>query len=1139
MSYTKITTSFKDHETVLTAAHLQHLEKGIADNDIALGNRVRTDTNVQGLDTSQKRNARTNIDVPSTEEMTAAVTAESDFRSAADESLENKTNTIQEELNKAKTRATNLSAVSSSMVNLKTIRANPVIITDALAGDVQKLVIQLAPKRDLHGYDKPWVGGSDVNLLQNGGVFDTTVNGIRFTSDGNGSYTISGTATADAAYDFNINETVFPSTVYLHFLNNAATFNVAFVFINGTTQVYAPTPNVINRIAEVSANLGGKTVTKLRLFVSNGATVNIALSPMMCTDNTVKAFVPYSNICPITGYDCVDVVRTGKNLLDADAVGDVTTGNGTRQGVKFSRAGSYVISAQRGFSQNATIYITKYNGSSYESGLSLISSSVITSPRIITITDGQWFLVHGGSGVPKNIAQLMINECSVQVELGSTETTFEPYQGQTVSVNLSSVAGGMVYGGTVTINEDGSGTLVVDRAAIDMGTLSWSAATSISGLGGHYRYNAVVSGMSTVADKAYSCTEYSAITYAETQGGAIGIVNGYWADNTVRVETTLQSTAASFKTAMQGVTLVYPLATPSTYPLTASQVTTLLGYNRIYTNGDTLEVTYRTDKYATKDEAYAAFATDTASGAVASITDGADDIPLKTLTVAIEPKQDLHGYDKPWPGGAVKNLAKLSDDIVGNNQKSTVAYSDSGATITATGTYGRYGWLIPVTNGQTYTISFLGKASSDGTGMNPKAYFGSADGAWSTSETGYLGFVGIPTTASMRSFSFTASSNVLFFGIYVTSTSTSGNIEISNVQLELGSTATDYIPYSNICPISGWDSANVTRTGKNLLGQYDDYSNSFTVSDVTFTKVDGTHYKASGTSTSASWLPLRGNNNIIEINGNGKPGQYTSSAICSSGDSKIDAYIYYGDSVDTNLYVAQGKISVLDGEKLQGVRYIMKPNRTFSNEDVYLQLEVGSTATGYETPKSYKTLSVNLSDATGSTVYGGTLTINSDGSGTVVVDRAFKTLNGTENWYASTSTDWPSYGHVYQYQLNGVLGKADGGEIVSNLYEEKSCYWAVDYASIFPQFNNYIVVSDPAYTTLADFKAFLRNNHLQVVYKLATPITYTLTATQLRTLLGSNNVWCDAGKVFITYHTDIGILIKKLMNALTAYGITM
>lgn len=77
---TKITTSFKDHETVLTAAHLQHMEDGISANDTALGNRVRTDTNAQGLGTSQKRNARTNIDAPSTAELTSAVATEADLR---------------------------------------------------------------------------------------------------------------------------------------------------------------------------------------------------------------------------------------------------------------------------------------------------------------------------------------------------------------------------------------------------------------------------------------------------------------------------------------------------------------------------------------------------------------------------------------------------------------------------------------------------------------------------------------------------------------------------------------------------------------------------------------------------------------------------------------------------------------------------------------------------------------------------------------------------------------------------------------------------------------------------------------------------------------------------------------------------
>ena len=91
MSYTKITTSFKDHETVLTAAHLQHMENGLADNDAALVNRVRTDVNNQGLSVAQKSNARMNIDAPSTAEMTAAVAAEANLRSAADAAMETKT----------------------------------------------------------------------------------------------------------------------------------------------------------------------------------------------------------------------------------------------------------------------------------------------------------------------------------------------------------------------------------------------------------------------------------------------------------------------------------------------------------------------------------------------------------------------------------------------------------------------------------------------------------------------------------------------------------------------------------------------------------------------------------------------------------------------------------------------------------------------------------------------------------------------------------------------------------------------------------------------------------------------------------------------------------------------------------------
>ena len=40
-----------------------------------------------------------------------------------------------------------------------------------------------------------------------------------------------------------------------------------------------------------------------------------------------------------------------------------------------------------------------------------------------------------------------------------------------------------------------------------------------------------------------------------------------------------------------------------------------------------------------------------ASGSVASFPDGAADLPVQSLKVAINPVQDLHGYASPWPAG--------------------------------------------------------------------------------------------------------------------------------------------------------------------------------------------------------------------------------------------------------------------------------------------------------------------------------------------------------------------------------------------------------------------------------------------------------------------------------------------------------
>ena len=55
-------------------------------------------------------------------------------------------------------------------------------------------------------------------------------------------------------------------------------------------------------------------------------------------------------------------------------------------------------------------------------------------------------------------------------------------------------------------------------------------------------------------------------------------------------------------------------------------------------------------------------------------------------------------------------------------------------------------------------------------------------------------------------------------------------------------------------------------------------------------------------------------------------------------------------------------------------------------------------------------------------------------------------------------------------------------------------------------------------TTVAAFRTWLASNNVQLLYKLATPVTVQLTAQQIETLIGENNVWSDAnGTLNIKY----------------------
>lgn len=195
----------------------------------------------------------------------------------------------------------------------------------------------------------------------------------------------------------------------------------------------------------------------------------------------------------------------------------------------------------------------------------------------------------------------------------------------------------------------------------------------------------------------------------------------------------------------------------------------------------------------------------TVSGSVISIADALAKA-VDDLSVSIEPVQDLHGYDKPWVGGAGKNLIDPND--------SNLPYTSGGVTISKSGN----GYKVVASGATGYPFVAIGTVH----GLKAGAYIASIN---TTSNA-----IGIriidrsvtpPITINSGNYGFTLSEDIdhdVLVELTITGDAlVDGTYDNVLLQLEKGSTASAWTPYENICPISGHSAVNVTRTGDNLL----------------------------------------------------------------------------------------------------------------------------------------------------------------------------------------------------------------------------------------------------------------------------------------------------------------------------------
>lgn len=193
----------------------------------------------------------------------------------------------------------------------KTVTGNPINITDAADAPIVSGEVTFEPQQDLHGYGKPWAGGTGKNLLKNSST-SKTENGITFTVNADGTVTANGTATETTFLAISVDT----STVNGDLLFNGAiggsgvTYNAFMwdVTSGGRCKKWDGTSNSDNgftNLNEVQIIQGHTVQYRMRVHV-NQTVDNVKFYPMICASSeTDPTFEPYSNICPITGYtDC-------------------------------------------------------------------------------------------------------------------------------------------------------------------------------------------------------------------------------------------------------------------------------------------------------------------------------------------------------------------------------------------------------------------------------------------------------------------------------------------------------------------------------------------------------------------------------------------------------------------------------------------------------------------------------------------------------------------------------------------------------------------------------------------------------------------------------------------------------------------
>lgn len=288
------------------------------------------------------------------------------------------------------------------------------------------------------------------------------------------------------------------------------------------------------------------------------------------------------NVRPISGISSGTITRTGKNLCADVNVLSVTTAYETvlRLDMELMPSTTYVFSF---VTNNGNTYYTNENLFTEIKDITGTSgrvSFVGTTKSEISKSNSVQYQAGVGWRVLKNRPTVSTNPTftDVQVELGSTNTAYEPYNGQTITRTY----GQTVYGGSDDVTGSGATSTWAEK---DLGSIN-------------YTYNPY--DLNFYSDLANLDAKYTGgygngicEVYEQKNVSGVNMTDGsfrIYADR-IYVKDSRTTTGSTLKSLLNGVKLVYEKATPTAISLASQNIDLLHGDNVITTNAKEVHIT--------------------------------------------------------------------------------------------------------------------------------------------------------------------------------------------------------------------------------------------------------------------------------------------------------------------------------------------------------------------------------------------------------------------------------------------------------------------------------------------------------------------------------------------------------------------